>query len=381
MKLQRRDTTVPTDAAKIHYTLGPAPDAMALRAMWHTLEARADGSFFQSWGWVGTWYAALPRTAPVLLFTAARGGEIICLGLLVRKGGKRHFLTEVGDRPLDELTIEHNGMLVDRRSLPLLTTDLLPALLALLPPKAELVASGVPQAYLDAPVVDGFCREVKAAKTVHIAQLQDLAEDCLSSLSNSTQAKLRHSLRRYAHLGEIRLTEARDVKEAIAFFEGLAGFHQSYWQGRGKRGAFASSISRQFHQAMIENSFAERGIQLLHVTAGTASIGYLYNLRYRGRIYAYQSGFDYTLVATARPGFLCHWLALRHNQHEGALAYDFLAGTNQMKQAFANRSETLYWLQFRRRNLLYAIESGLRSTKRAALALSRSARNRPYMSR
>ena len=43
--------------------------------------------------------------------------------------------------------------------------------------------------------------------------------------------------------------------------------------------------------------------------------------------------------------------------------------------AFANRAETLYWLRLRRKTLLYAIESGLRSTKRAALALARGGRN------
>jgi CelD/BcsL family acetyltransferase involved in cellulose biosynthesis len=374
MKRQRREITAPADAAAIQYTLEPAPDATALGAMWHALEGRADGSFFQSWGWVGTWYAALPRSTPVLLFTAASCGETICLGLFVRKGSRRHFLTETGDRSLDELTIEHNGLLVDRRAMALLFTDLLPALFAMLPPKAELVMSGVPEAYVDAPVADGFSREVKAVKTAHLAQLQDMADDCLASLKNSTQSKIRQSLRRYAHLGEIRLTEARDGKEAIVFFDRLTVFHQSYWQARGKRGAFASSFIRQFHETMIENSFAEKGIQLLHVTAGMASIGYLYNLRYRGRIYAYQSGFDYALVATARPGFLCHWLALRHNRQDGALVYDFLAGTNQMKQAFADRTETLYWLQFRRKTLLYALESSLRSTKRAALGLSRSGR-------
>jgi CelD/BcsL family acetyltransferase involved in cellulose biosynthesis len=311
----------------------------------------------------------------VLLFTAARRGETICLGLLVRKGSKRHFLTETGDRSLDELTIEHNGLLVDRRSLPLLTTDLLPGLLGLLPPTGELIMSGVPEVYLDAPVLDGFAREVKAAKTVHITQLQDIAGDSLSSLKKSTQSKIRQSLRRYAPLGEIRLTEASDVKEALAFFDRLTGFHQAYWQARGKSGAFASSVSRQFHRTMIKNSFAERGIQLLHLGAGTMPIGYLYNFRYRDQIYAYQSGFNYTLVATARPGFLCHWFALRHSRQDGALVYDFLAGTNQMKQAFANRTQTLYWLQFRRKTLVGAIESGLRSTKRAAVAFSRRGRS------
>src|SRR5260221_1258687 len=137
MKRQRREITAPADAAAIHYTLEPAPEATALGAIWRTLEGRAEGSFFQSWGWVGTWYAALPRSTPVLLFTAASRGETSCLGLLVRKGRRRHFLTETGDRSLDELTIEHIGLLVDRLATNLLRNHLLPAPFSMLPPSAH----------------------------------------------------------------------------------------------------------------------------------------------------------------------------------------------------------------------------------------------------
>src|SRR5260221_1472461 len=148
MKRQRREITAPADAAAIHYTLERAPEARALGAIWRTLEGWAEGSFFESWGWVGTWYAALPRSTPVLLFTAASRGETICLGLLVGKGRRRHFLTETGDRSLDELTIEHNGLLVDPRAMALLTTALLPPLFPMLPPKSDLVLSYVTAAYL-----------------------------------------------------------------------------------------------------------------------------------------------------------------------------------------------------------------------------------------
>ncbi len=257
-------------------------------------------------------------------------------------------------------------MLIERGSLPLLTSDFLPSLLAMLPPRAELVTSGVPEDYLAAPVAEAFSSQIRTAKTVHALELSTLGKDGLSSLGKSTQAKIRQSLTRYAPLGEIRLTEARDAKEAVAFFGRLTAFHQSYWQARGKRGAFGSPFIRQFHRTLIEERFGGGEIQLLHLAAGAASIGYLYNFRYRRRIYAYQSGFDYALVAKGRPGYLCHWHALRHNRDAGAEIYDFLAGTDQMKQAFANKTETLYWLHFRRKTLLYAIETTLRSTKRAA---------------
>jgi len=366
MKSQRREGTDRADAAKLQYTLGPAPEAAALSSLWRKLEAHAESSFFQSWGWLGTWHAALPPGQTLLLFTGSRHGNVVCLALLGVRGNKRHYLSETGDPEIDQLTVEYNGMLIERGSLPLLASDFLPALLAMLPPKAGLVASGVKEDYLAAPITEAFSRQIRATKTVHAVELSALRDDGMPSLGKSTQAKIRQSLARYSRLGEIRLSEARDVKEAVAVFDRLAALHQTYWQGRGRRGAFASPFIRQFHHALIEERFGAGEIQLLRLAAGDAPIGYLYNFRYRQRIYAYQSGFDYALVAKARPGYLCHWHALRHNWKAGAEIYDFLAGTDQMKQAFANKTETLHWLRFRRKTLLYAIETGLRSTKRAA---------------
>src|SRR5258707_7586349 len=191
MESQRRESTGRADAAKIQYTLGPAPDAAALSPLWRTLETHAEGSFFQSWSWVGTWYAAWPPGHTVRLFTAARQGRILCLALLTAGRSKRHFLTETGDPAIDQLTIEYNGMLIERGSLPLLTSDFLPSLPAMLPPKAELVTSGVPEDYLAAPVAEAFSSQIRTAKTVHALELSTLGKDGLSSLGKSTQAKIR----------------------------------------------------------------------------------------------------------------------------------------------------------------------------------------------
>jgi len=88
MKSQRREGTDRADAAKLQYTLGPAPEAAALSSLWRKLEARAESSFFQSWGWLGTWYAALPPGQTLLLFTGSRHGDVVCLALLGGRGNK-----------------------------------------------------------------------------------------------------------------------------------------------------------------------------------------------------------------------------------------------------------------------------------------------------
>jgi CelD/BcsL family acetyltransferase involved in cellulose biosynthesis len=374
MQTNRPDQASGADVSRLRYALVPAPDAMILAPLWQRLEAAADASFFQSWGWIGTWYSALPRTLRVLLFSAYRDDEVVCLALLVAHLDKRHLLSETGDPTIDQLTIEHNGMLVARSCVPLLATAFLPQLLTMLPPKAQLVTSGVPEAYLTTQPGQEFSPAITGEKKSYLTQLDEMSADGLSALRRSVRAKVRRAERRYAAFGEVRLSEAGDSGKAVAAFDRLRILHQKYWEGRGKTGAFVDPFIVEFHRALIARRFAQGEIQLLHLAAGEETIGFLYNFRYRGRIYAYQSGFNYSLIEKERPGLLCHWHALRYNKEAGALVYDFLAGTNAMKEALANREETLYWLRFRRKSLRHAIAAGLRSTKQAAAHFARALR-------
>src|SRR5205823_439645 len=110
--------------------------------------------------------------------------------------------------------------------------------------------------------------------------------------------------------------------------------HQAYWKSRGEKGAFAQLNFVRFQGLLIGRGFARDEIDLLKVTAGDRVIGYLYNFFYRGRAYAYQSGFDYALGGQhAKPGLTCHALAIAHYLARGASAYDFLAGDSQYKRS------------------------------------------------
>jgi len=68
-------------------------------------------------------------------------------------------------------------------------------------------------------------------------------------------------------------------------------------------------------------------IDLLRIAAGDQTIGFLYNFRFRNRVYAYQSGFDYSVSHPhQKPGLTCHHLAIEMYRRQGLEVYDFLAG-------------------------------------------------------
>src|SRR4051794_35516082 len=49
-----------SDLGTWHVRLSSLEDLSELEAKWIELQSRSECSFFQSWGWVGSWIAALP---------------------------------------------------------------------------------------------------------------------------------------------------------------------------------------------------------------------------------------------------------------------------------------------------------------------------------
>ncbi len=56
-----------------------------LQETWKDLEARADGSFFLSWHWIGPWLEHLPPGVTPHVLVARRGDRIVGLAILCRR--------------------------------------------------------------------------------------------------------------------------------------------------------------------------------------------------------------------------------------------------------------------------------------------------------
>jgi CelD/BcsL family acetyltransferase involved in cellulose biosynthesis len=188
--------------------------------------------------------------------------------------------------------------------------------------------------------------------------------DLYPVLSANARQQLRRSFRQFERSGPLQLSQARTAAEALDFFSGLKTLHCASWGRRGKPHAFTGAFFEPFHRLLIERTLGEGGVQLLRAAAGERVIGYLYNFRMGGRIYAYQSGFA-EAGRGERPGIVTHALAIRHALREGADVYDFMAGRNRLKESLANRCEPMLWQVFQQPRLAFRLEHLGRRVKRA----------------
>lgn len=346
-------------------------DPAGLAAEWMELERRAEGNFFLSWRWIGTWLRA--TGARPLLVRASENGAILALGLINPCRRKRHFLSvdqlylhETGAPEFDGLTIEYNGFLIARSAPAQTLIDILRALQDR-PGWDEIVLSGVEPHILSAAEAAGLRIETDRQSPIFGVDLSATGEG--DRFSPNLRAQIRQSRAAAERVGPLRLEPARDIQEALDFFEQLAALHTAYWQGRGKPGAFATDFSRRFHRALIAEQSDLAGVELLRLSAGSQVQGYLYNFLYGGRMCNYQSGFSYSEDNRHRPGLVAHVMAIEQAQNRGLALYDFLAGDAPYKARLGAPMGSMTWCRAQRNRPGLMAEGALRRLYRGLRGL------------
>lgn len=364
------DVAVPMDELSV--SLRPAE---GVGEAWTALERRAHGSFFQSWGWIGCWLDRLPGDIEPELIEVRWRGAVVALGILVRRTMARRgilrsrtlFLHATGDADLDSICVEHNGLLCDQQVLAAAEQRVVDWLVERDARWDELHLPGVPARWGALAAARGlpvWLRAVQPSYELDLKAVRAHPEGLPGRLSRNTRYQLRRAERRLGEAGPLCLDQARSAGEAHAFFDGLKALHVASWQRRGRPHAFSRPFFEGFHRALIDRRFDCGEIQLLRASAGGAPFGYLYNFRYGGRIYAYQSGFVQDDDPHAKPGLVTHALAAARAAAEGADVYDFLAGDNQLKRSLSDRTGEMLWLNLQRDRLPLRLERSLRDLKR-----------------
>jgi CelD/BcsL family acetyltransferase involved in cellulose biosynthesis len=355
-------------------TFSKVTDFERLGEIWRDLERRADASFFQSWAWTGC--LAQERFTDPVLFSAREGGRVVALALFNHTrpsfGQSILWLGESGDPRCDDIFIEHNGILIERG----FPKELLVACLdgarhaAIGADRRRyrgIRLSGVDEKHLTAARLCYPAVRVRMMRPVPFVELDSMRRSGTGSLevvSRNTRYQIRRSERLYAATGPLTVARAQTIDEAQFLLTELIQLHQTYWVSRGKPGAFANPKFKRFHHTLIERTFANGQADLLRVTAGGTTVGYLYNFLYRGHVCAYQSGFNYRLSSGHyKPGLTCHHLAIEMYLAKGALRYDFLAGAERYKLSFATATTPLYWIAIGQTRLSMLLEKGFDTIK------------------
>lgn len=343
---------------------------------WQALCEQSAHSYYLSWGWIGTWLHSLrQRDVRLNLALVWDGAEVVAAFFLGHQRFVRHgwirsrglLLNATGVRDYDAVYIEFNGILAK----PGLAWRMHQFLAELPAGWQELVLPGLDREAFPGNALD---QDLGALRTVvirdddaHFVDLDAVRQhgDYLALLSGSTRSQIRRSIRRYAERGEIAFEVADTVERAEAVFDELVTLHRETWAARGKHSRFVSDYVLEFHRELIRRRFASGEIQLARLKAGEWTLGALYNFRYRGRIYNYQTGIRYDADNRLKPGLMCHAEAVAFNAANGETSYEFLAGNSRYKSSLATGRRRLTWVRLQKPHPQFWLERQLKGLKQA----------------
>jgi CelD/BcsL family acetyltransferase involved in cellulose biosynthesis len=287
------------------------------------------------------------RFSDPLLLEAFEGSDLVGLALFNRRDG-RLYLSEAGEPVLDNLTVEHNGVLAARDRAPEVR---LACMSAARRASRRVTLSGVGEADQRAAAATGPAHVSRTSPSpyVDLAALRASGKSYLASLGANTRYQINRSIRRYAEAGPLAAARAEGLAQAESFLAALIELHAARWSEKSRPGAFAESPVLDFHRELLVRGVPRGEIGLWRVTAGDLGVGYLYNFEYNKTVMAYQSGFTAPQTPQGKPGLVCHSLVIQTHLGGDAAAYDFLGGDHRYKLNLSAQARQLYWTDLTRR--------------------------------
>lgn len=338
----------------------PSLDELGVR--WRELERRSRCSFFISWRWIGPWLALIAPLRYARLLSVFQDERRVAMGVITQRRrflglGPLHMrLHEVGDKVLDNLTIEYNGLVCEdgheREALAAVLDHLArndKRWLTLYLPGMEV--DNVPFERIRS--LDMGMRSRKhPAHYIDLAELRDSGNGYLPAvLSSKARAAVRRTARKLQMgFGELSIAVAASAEEKLAFFQSMVQLHESHWsEEEQEHGAFGNPRILRFHERLIVESDAGDGAQLIRVNAGDQTVGYVYNLIWRDTSYFYQAGIDYKRFGDCgSPGLLLLTHAVEHALANGMARFELMAGDSAYKRTLGMAESKMVWLSLDR---------------------------------
>ena len=353
----------------------PITSLLDTEKYWRSTELLANGSFFQSWNWVGAWLELLPVESRPKLFVLENKSRTIGVGIVIQKKISRRkiinsnclFLNESGIPDLDALTIEHNGILTEKsQDKTTCVNNMISTICRDMPDWDEFIISGISGEnitdYLNAAYENNLKVKMLDTKPYFYVDLDEIrasGKDYISCLSSNTRQQLRRTIKAYGGLDALSICQVTDVDEALHFYEKMKKLHQPYWQAKGYSGAFSDHNRDEFHKNLIVTGIPDGSVQLLKISTNKIDIGYLYNFVKGGVVYNYQGGFLYQDKPIFRPGMISHYMAIQYNINNCLNIYDFLAGDHRYKKSLSTVEGEMYWFTLQKSKLIFKIEESL----------------------
>jgi CelD/BcsL family acetyltransferase involved in cellulose biosynthesis len=333
------------------------PELATLKGRWEQLAAKSPHSFFLSWPWISTWLHCVPSKINPMLLSVSSDGELVGAAIIVKRTIWRHNLIPVktwvlnatGDRRLDSICTEYNGLLAAAQNEHAAWEEVLDHFSTKDKDWDEFQLDGVPPWLTEGWARRGFAlrqSRLDVGRFLDLERVRATANcSCIGILPSRVRTRLRHTIggveRRF---GPVTVSEAVTVEEAHRFFTTLKDLHIKRWGDQPNGNAFDMPFFERFHHELISRCFADGLIQLACVKAGSMTLGLLYNFVYQGRVSFYQSGINYAAAERGDSiGLAVHALLIDRNARQGRAIYDMLAGDAQYKRSLAGLTIPLWW--------------------------------------
>lgn len=333
-------------------------ELLALRPAWSDLLARSSSDeLMLSPTWLLTWWRVFGGIdGRALRVAAIRGGDrLIGLAPLLARAHRyppgvpfrRLELLGTGEREEDEINSEYLGVIAERGAEQDVARALVDALAEeALGPWDELVLRELDAGAAIAPLLAaelgarGFGGDLEVTGASLHVDLPATYDDYLAALTAPGRYLVRRSMRdfeRWAR-GDARVRVATSPEELEVGRRALIALHTERWGGGG---VFTSARFNAFHDAVMpalldeQRRTGEAGLELSWIEVRGEPVAAVYNVRFRDRMYFYQSGRRLDLPRAIRPGIVMQARSIERAIELGLRRYDFLGGTARYKRQLA----------------------------------------------
>ncbi len=338
--------------------------------VWSSLCHSSVHSFFLSWEWTSCWLDSLPENENIKLVIVKDRGVNISAFFIGSKTihrsifvtSKSIFLNTTGDEILDNLYIEHNGFLTK----PGISFS----------PISILEQAGIDWNEFVFPAVSEeavvFTSELKTDLKYTLTEKREICyyvdlekvRECnfnyVSLLSKKRRYQVRRAMQYYQKSGDVNMTIANNVEQALAMFEELIFLQIARSKNKNMQSSFYSSYFVSFHKKLIRELVPKGMVELLHIKCADKTIGILYNFIYKGRVLFYQCGYVYEDDPYCKPGYISLIQAIEYYARNNQAVFDFLAGDAQYKKVLATNSIQMFWITLQKNKLIFQLERKLK---------------------
>jgi CelD/BcsL family acetyltransferase involved in cellulose biosynthesis len=206
---------------------------------------------------------------------------------------------------------------------------------------------------------------VDSSYFIDLSKVRDASLPYIATLGRKVRKHVRQNIRSYSGRGELVVERAADIAGASAMLEELAVLSQQRWASLGRRSSFSSSLFRTFSNNLVrrcvpKTSENEGNVHLLRISAAGQTIGIVFTLIYRGKVYFYQCGYHYTGDERLSPGTVTLAQVVQYYLDAGYMEFDMLSGEGKYKQMLSNDHRPIFKAVFRRAGVKASAISYLR---------------------